>query len=49
MPQKKKVPIIDETAARLALIAERVMARLPEEEQDARAEAFSKRKYTAER
>jgi hypothetical protein len=48
MAKKKKVPI-DEAAARLALIAERVMARLPEEEQDARAEAFSKREFTAGR
>jgi hypothetical protein len=48
MAKKKKHPI-DEVAARLALIAERVMARLPEEEQDARAEAFSKRKFTADR
>jgi hypothetical protein len=48
MTKKKKLPI-DEAAARLALIAERAMARLPEEVQDARAEAFSKRKFTAAR
>lgn len=48
MTKKKKLPI-DDAAARLALIAERVMARLPEEEQEAREEAFSKRKFTAAR
>jgi hypothetical protein len=48
MAKKRKLPI-DEVAARLALIAERVVARLPEEEQDARAEACSKRKFTAAR
>ena len=48
MTKKKKLPS-DESAARLALIAERAMARLPEEEQEAREEAFSNRKFTAAR
>jgi hypothetical protein len=46
---KKKRLSIDEAAARLVLIAESALARLPEEEQDARIEAFSKRKFTAAR
>ncbi len=48
MTRKKKLSI-DQAAARLALIAECALARLPEEEQDARIEAFSKRKFTAAR
>jgi hypothetical protein len=48
MAKKKKLSI-DPSAARLALIAECALARLPEEEQDARVEAFSKRKFTAAR
>lgn len=48
MARKKKLSI-DQAAARLALIAESALTRLPEEEQDARIEAFSKRKFTAAR
>ena len=44
---KTKKPAIDEAAARLALIAERALARLSEEEQDARVEGFSKRKFSS--
>lgn len=48
MARKKKLSI-DEAAAKLALIAEQAMARLPEEEKDARVEAFAKRKFSAAR
>jgi hypothetical protein len=48
MARKKKLSI-DQAAARLALIAESALAHLPEEEQDARVEAFSRRKFTGSR
>jgi len=45
MPQRKKLSL-DEAATKLTEIAERALAKLPEEERDARVEAFGRRSFT---
>lgn len=42
MPQRKKKLSLDEAAQALTRIAERYLAELPEEEQEARVAAFSR-------
>jgi hypothetical protein len=47
--RKKRKETIEEVAAKLALIAERALTVLPEDERDARVEAFGKRNFSAGR